>query len=429
MGINMKKVLSKFILNFTSKVKPILIKIFPIEVLRIIKRRFVNKILFNDTKNPKLEFDRNKNSDGINVIGFVKGETGLGQSCRMLIGALNIGDIDYTVFNYDHISSMKQNDTSYDDKITNTTPYNINLIHINPSDLALARITMSDEVWNYRYNIGFWLWEMEKFPDEWVNCFKFVDEIWTPAEFVSRAIREKTDLPVHTIRYPIDAETDTKTYNRNYFNLPNDKFLFLTMYDCNSITERKNPLGAIRAYKKAFNIEDKNVGIIIKINNPQDEDIQIIKQELKDYKNVYIIPKTITKLEVNSLIKISDALVSLHRAEGFGLPLAEAMYLKVPTIATNWSANTEFMNEDVACMVDYKLITLDKDYGVFKKGNRWADADLEQAAKYMIKIYKDKEFRDELVEKAHKYIYNNLNKKLCFEDMKTRINQIYKGEL
>lgn len=424
----MSKIVSKLILNFTNKAKPILIKIFPIEVLRKIKRKLVNNIIANNTKNERFRFDRYKSPDGINVIGFVKGETGLGQSCRMLIGALDIGDLDYTAYNYNHISSMRQNDVTYEDKITNTTPYNINLIHINPSDLALANTTFKKNIWDYKYNIGFWLWELEEFPDEWINCFKYVDEIWTPSEFASSAIRKKTSLPVKTIRYPIDVPTDLKIYNREYFNLPGNMFLYLIMYDCNSNTERKNPMSAIKSFKIAFSSDNKDVGIVVKINNPQDKDLQLIKEELKDYSNVFIIPKIMTKIEVNSLIRVIDVLVSLHRSEGFGLPLAEAMYLGVPTIATKWSANTEFMNENIACMVNYKFITLEQDYGVYRKGSRWADADLDQAAEFMIKLYKDEKYRSILIEKAQKYILYNLNKKICFNDINTRIIQIYKGE-
>ena len=79
------------------------------------------------------------------------------------------------------------------------------------------------------------------------------------------------------------------------------------------------------------------------------------------------------KKEVNSLLADVDVYVSLHRSEGFGLVMAEAMYLGTPVIATNWSGNTEFMNNDTACMVGYDLIELDKDYDVFQKGNVWAD--------------------------------------------------------
>lgn len=420
----MNNLISKYILYITSKLKPLLIKILPIEILRKIKRKLVRNLIDANMKKCNKVFNRTKNPDGINFIGLIKAEVGLGQSCRLIADALENSYINYTVFNQIQINSSRQEDTSWDDKITNTTPYNINLIHINPSDLAIAYLTLDKSVWEYKYNIGFWLWELEEFPDEWVNCFNVLDEIWTPSEFVSNSIRKKTSLPVHTMIYPISAPINEK-YNRAYFNLPEDKFLFLCMYDSNSVTERKNPMAVINAFKKAFKPTNESVGLVIKINNPDPDDLDLIRHTLREYPNIYIIDEIMTKIEVNSLIKKVDVLVSLHRAEGFGLPLAEAMLLGTPTIATAWSANTEFMNNEIACMVDYSLIALDKDYGVFKKGNLWADPDVNHAAEHMRKLFEDKNFYSTISINAQNYIKDNLNLEKASNAIEHRINQIY----
>ena len=424
----MNNSISKFILFTTSKLKPILIKILPIKLLRNVKRKMVKSLIDNNMQKSDKVYDRSKNPDGINFIGLIKAEVGLGQSCRLIAEAIDNTGIEYTIFNQIQINSCRQEDTSWDDKITNTTPFNINLIHINPPDLAIAYLTLDKKIWDNKYNIAFWLWELEEFPEEWVKCFDLLDEIWTPSEFVSESIRKKTSMPVNTMTYPISAPTNEK-FDRKYFNLPEDKFLYLCMYDSNSMTERKNPMAVINSFKKTFNPNEQDVGLVIKINNPDAKDLELIKQSLKDYSNIYIIQQIMTKIEVNSLIKDVDVLVSLHRAEGFGLPLAEAMLLGTPTIATNWSANTEFMSEDTACMADYELITLDKDYGVFEKGNRWADPDIQQAAKYMRKLYEEKTFYDEISSKARNYIKNNLNLENASKIIKNRINQIYNEEV
>jgi len=424
----MNKLISKFILNITVKLKPILIKIVPIELLRRAKKKFVNISVDNIMKQSREAFMRERFPDGINVIGFIKGEIGLGQSCRLLTEAVRASEYDFTIYNYEQISSMRFEDNSWEDKITNTTPFNINLIHLNPPDLALAHVTLDKSTWDYKHNIAFWLWELEEFPDDWERCFAFVDEIWTPSEFASSSIRKKTNLPVFTMEYPISAPIDEK-YDRNFFNLPSDKFLFLCMYDSNSTMERKNPMAAIEAFKLAFSKDDNNVGLVIKVNNPQSEDIQKIKELLKGYSNIYIIPKVMTKLEVNSLIKNADVFVSLHRAEGFGLPLAEAMLLGTPAIATNWSANTEFMNKETACMVEYELVRLENDYAMYKKGNRWAEPDIKMAADYMIKLYVDRDFYNIISSKAQKHIKTNLSLENSKGFIKERIKQIYNNEV
>jgi glycosyltransferase involved in cell wall biosynthesis len=134
-----------------------------------------------------------------------------------------------------------------------------------------------------------------------------------------------------------------------------------------------------------------------------------------------------SKLEINSLIRCSDVVVSLHRAEGFGLVLAEAMLNGVPCIATNWSANTEFMNLEAACMVDYELVELKEDIGPFKKGSRWAEPDVKQAAEYMRRLYYEPDYRGTIAENAKKHIQEFLSMDRAVSLVNDRVNAIYGG--
>jgi glycosyltransferase involved in cell wall biosynthesis len=118
--------------------------------------------------------------------------------------------------------------------------------------------------------------------------------------------------------------------------------------------------------------------------------------------------------------------VSLHRAEGFGLVMAEAMLLGTPVIATNWSANTEFMSEESSCMVDYKMITLTEDILPFKKGYRWAEADTQQAADYMRRLYEDKDYYDKKKTLAASYVREKLSMERCKAKMQGRLNEIWR---
>ena len=242
-------------------------------------------------------------------------------------------------------------------------------------------------------------------------------------EFISKNLRKATDLPVRTMPYCVDAPTDDR-FDRNYFRLPEDKFLFLAMYDSNSTIERKNPTGAIRAFRKAFK-NNPNVGIVIKVNNAKEQDMDHLNRMLKDYQNVYYITETLTKIEVNSLIRQVDVFVSLHRAEGFGLVMAEAMIVGTPVIATNWSSNTEFMNSDVACMVDCGFVTLKKDSPPYKKGAVWADPDVAQAARYMRKLYQNPQYYAELKVKAQEYILDKLSMERAVNRLEERVKEIY----
>jgi Glycosyltransferase len=375
-------------------------------------------------KNAQIKpFQPDKYKNGINLIGNIKALSGLGQSCRLVANELQESGIDFSIYNYSQLGNVKEDDEKWDDRITLELPYNINVIHINPYEFGIAFAQLPSTVWDYRYNIAFWLWELEEFPDEWVPCISCLNEIWTPSEFISESLRKKTHIPVRTIPYSVNVLMK-KEYDRSFFGLPADQFLYLMMYDSYSICERKNPKGAMEAFRKAFDKDNNKVGIIIKINNAVKEDIQLIKEEMEDYQNVYIISETLNKDQVNSLIRCSDVLVSLHRAEGFGLVLAEAMLLGVPTIATNWSSNTEFMNHEVSCMVDYKLIELEQDMGPFKKGNRWADPDIIEASKYMKILYMDQEFYHRLACSAKKHIQSKLSMESAVKLIKERFSEI-----
>lgn len=411
------------IMTLTMKFRPVLVKILPIEFLRAVKKRVIHHATDEVEKYQLKDFLPSSGKNGVNLIGYIRGEIGLGQSCRLVAAGLEAAGVPFTIYNYQQVSAMRSEDHSWDHKISNQTPYNINLFHINPYEVPLAFSALSPAFWDNKYNIAFWLWELEKFPPEWcfaLNCFH---EIWTPSEFVSESIRKVTDKPVCTMPYFIQAPADLKM-GRKKFQLPDNTFLFLTMYDCNSTIERKNPIGALRAFKKAFSPEETDVGLVIKVNNPTETDLRKIREELKGYQNIFLLSGVYSKTEVNSLIANADVLVSLHRAEGFGLVPAEAMLLGTPSIATNWSANTEFMNSETACMVDYTLVPIEKDCGPYPKGERWAEPDLEQAAYYMRKLYEDTEYYQRIKENGKKAIQTILGREQAGQKIKIRIDEI-----
>lgn len=416
--------ISKLVLNVSGTLKPVLIKLLPLSLLRKMKRSMIANSYGKLEKLNILPYENGRYEHGVNLIGNICAESGLGQSCRLVASALDKTGFPLSIYKYEQLGAEGQGDHSWENRLSKELPYDVNLIHINPHELGLAFIQQDASVWNYRYNIGYWLWELEEFPDEWIPCFQCLDEIWAPSEFICNAIRKKTTLPVRCMPYHVDVSIGT-IYEREHFGIPEDKFLYLMMYDQSSCMERKNPIGVLNAFKKAFGKENQSVGLVIKINNPTPESKKQIRSVLDGYTNVYLIEETLSRDEVNSLTKCVDVVVSLHRAEGFGLVLAEAMLLGTPTIATNWSSNTEFMNEDVACMVDYELITIEKDMLPFKAGNRWADADLDQAAGYMRKLYEDEVFYETIRKKAKEYAKKKLGMEQAAGSMRERLKEIW----
>lgn len=362
------------------------------------------------------------NPIGINILGLVSAEMGLGQSTRMVIDSLLDTRYKIAIKDFELVSNISRNNQKYSHLFAKDFKYNINLVHLNPPELNLAHFFLPGKLWKNRYNIGFWLWELETLPKDWIKSIKYVDEIWTPSEFITRTIKKYTKKPVYTMRYPIRPIIN-HDLRRHHFNLPEDRFLFITLFDFNSTLERKNPKATIEAYRRLESIRN-NVGLVIKINHVNTSVLAQLKELTEDLKCVYVVAETLSDIETHTLIYLCDALISLHRAEGFGLTMAEAMYLGVPAIATNWSANTEFMKDTNACLVDYDLIEIKSDHTFYKRGNVWAEPKIEKAFEFMVQLVDDRDYYNLVALSGENYIKEIYNIAKSSKIMKDRIQEI-----
>lgn len=330
---------------------------------------------------------------GVNLVTCYKEETGLGEACKLTAKALYADNINFSIKNYDDW----RNKLLWDYVENNRGIYNTNIFHVNPEQIPDVYNWLGHRFWYKRYNIGYWYWELPDFPDEWIKAFDYVDEVWTASNFALKSIKAKSPVPVKLIPPCVEIKDISKASRRD-FGLPDNKFLFLTMYDSWSFKARKNPHGAIDSFKAAFNPNDIGVGLVIKVNNAncRPSEVNNLINSVKEYNNIYFIKETLSRSDVNALINMSDCVVSMHRSEGFGLVMAEAMHLGVPVIGTNWSANTDFMGNENSCPVDYKLVKVGKDCGPYKAYQTWAKPDNEHCVYYMKKLISDKNYYDEI---------------------------------
>lgn len=424
--------LSKLFLNAGEALRPVLVKVLPMKLLSKLKAGIINNATEKLSADTIEKYAPGRYKEGANIIGNIKGDNGLGQSARIMCSLLDENNEPHVIRDFFVPPGGSRTNDMYDSRLTTQLPYDVNIIHVNASEFMVAYLSLGKDVWDYRYNIGYWAWELETFPEEWLPAFKLVDEVWTPSDFVTNTLKKYTDKPVVTIPHCIEPVASAQ-YGRKHFNLPEDKFLFLIMFNSGSVMERKNPLAAIKAFKQAFLKDEatknkyKDVGLVIKISESElsADDEKIISSIVDKEDNIYFMCGQINKTEVNSLLKDVDVYVSLHRSEGFGLVMAEAMYLGTPVIATAWSGNTEFMNDDTACMVGYDMIELDKDYDVFKKGNVWADAHIDEAADYMVRLYEDKEYYNTKAVNGQAYAREHLAYKRSADIVSERLRQIH----
>ena len=418
----MSKVKDK-IMNFSIKHANTIMKFVPKPIVKFAENLVVNKSSY------KFERVKEFNKDlkiGINFVGYLKARSGLGQGSRLLGRAVKESKYNFSAIDVKYGETKSYDETEFDNEITNEFPYNINLFHIQPHvnfEMALSQIEGTKNLQG-RYNIGYWVYETENIPKKWEDSFKYVNEIWTPSTYVTEAFKKVSPVPVYTIPYGVDTKKNEKL-TRKDFDLPENKFIFLCLYDPKSSVERKNPQAVIRAFKEAFKNNDQDVLLVIKMNKAMQEDVDVLKDELEGIKNYKIFTESLPQEDLFSLISLCDVYVSLHRSEGFGMVMAEAMSLGTVCIATNYSANLDFMNKENSLLVDYKLVKTElKNHYSYSYDDLWAEADVEQASDFMIKLYKDKDLYNKLKENARKTILEEFSIKKCTEKIEKRIDEI-----
>jgi glycosyltransferase involved in cell wall biosynthesis len=317
---------------------------------------------------------------GINVVGYLTSEKGVGEGVRSDLRILEAAGIPHAANNF--VDSGSENRELLPASLSTDNPYSVNLIHIN-ADMLPRFARQNRRYLAARYNIGYWAWELSEFPAEWNHAFSYLDEVWTPSVFTSDSVARVSPIPVHTMPHAIDPEIQTlPEFDRTSFRLPADAFVFLFMFDFQSYLERKNPLGLIKAFRQAFPGR-KDVLLLLKCSHAAEHPKQLKELQAAGGANVRILNTVLPRGAVHSLMSAADGYVSLHRSEGFGLTLAEAMLCGKPVIATAYSGNVDFMTKENSFPVPYKLIAIDRNYGPYKAGGSWADPDRDCAVDMM----------------------------------------------
>lgn len=215
-------------------------------------------------------------------------------------------------------------------------------------------------------------------------------------------------------------------HDRDYFDLSQDNYYFLTIFDYNSSIERKNPIGVIDAYELAFGKNHTTVKLVIKASERPnfESEKQLIDSRLSENASIIYIEKTLTREQIHSLIKQCDCFISLHRSEGFGLTMAEAMYLNIPVIATDYSGNKDFMNTNNGFLVKYKLVSAEL-YNKFSSAeDMWAEPDIEDAAEKMKFVFHNPMEANKLASRGNKDIQERNSPEYIGAKMRARLNFI-----
>lgn len=284
--------------------------------------------------------------------------------------------------------------------------FRTNLFVLNANEMESAWRRQGDTFRDGHYNIGYWAWELSRFPSKWLPSLTGLDEVWAPSRFIQQAIAETTEIPVIWMPLAVEPILSARA-SRAALGLPESKFLFLFFFDFRSYISRKNPWDVIRAFDIAFKPSNNSVGLVIKINGmdeKQDDYRDFLRSKVFNDPRLFLIDRVLSDYEVKSLVSQCDCFVSLHRSEGFGRGLAEAMYLGKPVIATGYSGNLDFMNLSNSCLVDHRLIPVGPSDYPFGEGQLWAEPDVDMAARFMVRLVDDSQFAQEIAQSGSDYV-------------------------
>ena len=379
------------------------------------------KMLSSDTTHPNKQPTK---PFGVNLGGLFTYQAGVGESVRIIGRAIEtILPGQHAFIDYPITKSPAKN-PEFLEKLSTDHPFAINIIHLNPPALDHLIQLQGAQFLKNRYNIFIIFWELEKPPKDWHFWLRFADEIWVTSEFVQKSLSSATDKPVHKITPSITVQRG-ETKQRSDFDLPEDQTLFLLMYDVKSISARKNPEAVIEAYRRMTHNHDcRYAGLVIKVNHATDEEMEALRSKTNDLPNIHIRTGTLSRDDILSLIDCCDSLISLHRSEGFGLILTEAMLLEKPVIGTNWSSTAEFLHPDYSYPVDVNLIEIIENQSVYERGNRWADPDIDQAAAFMHEIVTNPERAKAKGQKAKAFVQKTYSDEAMNRSIREHITRL-----
>lgn len=318
---------------------------------------------------------------GVNFFGSFETSDGIGRAAALNIECLKATPLPMDTFVLSRpVALQTGKDTVIDSALLSSLKHKINVFQFSARWVPHYFSRVGEAGLDGFYNIGYWFCEVPRIPDHWARQLEFFDEVWTASTFCQAAIARSANIPV--VKIPLWIEP--RDASRRILDRRNGKhfqtFNFLTIFNAYSDAERKNVLFSIRAFLTAHG-GDSSVRLIVKVSNLEHDPVLCQKLDLirTRHQNVEIIEGYIENAAVQALYDRTDVYVSLHRAEGFGLTISDAMSRGIPVITTGYSGNMEFCRADDTRLVAYDLRAVGHERLRYRKDDIWAEPDMADA--------------------------------------------------
>lgn len=351
--------------------------------------------------------------DGINYIGDLRADIGISEHSRLMVNTMLEAGIPlaYTEIAY----RFESRTVPLPKELKEGSPYSISVVDQNFSHFYDAILEIPPKALEGKYIITIWAWELNKFEGPWLNNFKFVDEVWTGSRYTQDVIAHVSPVPVVRIPFAVEVNASLDVTPAR-FSLPENRFIFLYSFSSTSTAARKNPFGYVEAFRQAFGKPGKTGPLLVlKAHHLDNPDAVLLAPALrKAVASVggILIEDNLDRQSMYDLLAVADCFVSLHRAEGFGLGIAESMALGKPVIATAYSGNMDYMTPANSYGVSYSIKQIQEEdhayqprlKAIYGTGYEWADPDIDHAAKLMQQVYENQDEARQVGQRAAEYM-------------------------
>jgi glycosyltransferase involved in cell wall biosynthesis len=319
---------------------------------------------------------------GVNVVGFFTAELGVGEAARLLIAGLDAGSVPALPIQGALIPPSRQGH-EFAHAAIDEAAYPINILCVNGDGIPVFAREAGRSFFEGRYTIALWFWEVGDPPPSWSQAYEFIDEVWVASQHVYDVIAPTSPVPVVKTRLPV-ATPELAPRGRAELGLPERGFVFLYAYDYHSVAARKNPLGLIEAFRRAFPARGDAQLVLKSINaESRADDHERVVLAARGRGDITLLDDYVSGAEKNAMIAACDCYVSLHRSEGLGLTVAEAMLLGKPVIATRYGGTLEFTSEENSYLVRCEPVAVGERAYPYAPEAIWAEPDLDHAAALM----------------------------------------------